>query len=165
MSIAKEENKNNFNTIRDILIDKGSANILNNLGEPLWYQSMKINDIESLLFLMGNDVDVTLRNRNNDSWLVSCIQYDMPKYILLLGLNKENHLWFEKNKLGFDPFFYSSLSEGYADAMGKKYWIELRKWSDLKNEQNISPIDFFKKAGNFEVYKRLNYWKSISMRG
>lgn len=169
-----EENKKSSNfdinlkkisDVRNILINKTNPNLINDSGEPLWYIAMKNKNIEGLLLLLNNEADITIRNREKESWLLSCIKFNMPQYVLILGLNKENDEWFKNDLNNNSPFFNENITEEYAKIMANKYWTELRSWKDLKNENGENPIDFFKNKGKFRIYKTFEFWKKISMRG
>lgn len=150
--------------IKEYLIYNENADIIENNGNPIWYRLMEEKKIDELILLINNGMNVSKRNNNNDSWLLHCIKNDMPNYILILGLNKENKFWFSKNNNGESAFFNKNLSVDYAEIIGKKYWTEGHSWKNLTDEQNISTVDFYKNNDMIEVAKRLEYWKKISFR-
>lgn len=165
MSRCFDDKMKNMSDLKELLIVSSNPNLRNENGDPVWYITMKSDNKEGLLFLLNNGADITIRNRNNDSWTLSCMKFNMPKYILIAGLNKENEKWNESNYDDENPFFFENISKEYAETIANKYWGDLKKWSLLKNKYGEKPVDFFKNKGKFEISKVFNYWESISLRG
>lgn len=165
MSIGFDKDLKKISDIREVLIYCSNPNLINEEGEPLWYIAMKNNNLEGLLLLLSNNVEVYRKNRNKDSWIMSCIKYSVPEYILISGLNMENDDWFKPNKDGQSPFFDLNIKKEYAEIIALKYWTEVRSWEDLKNKEGEDPVCFFKKHNKESIYKTFKYWKSISLRG
>lgn len=150
--------------IREMLIYHESANFLDEKNEPIWYSLMEKNCIDDILLLLNNNLDVSIKNKNNDSWLISCIKFKMPAFILVAGLNKDDHNWFKPNNNKNSPFFNIEIPLSYVDIIGQKYWQEGHSWKNLTSDQDVDIIDFFKKNDMIEIARRFSYWKKISLR-
>ena len=153
-----------MNKIKHHLIYNSNTDIFDDYGDPIWYELMNENKIDEIILLLNNGLNVSKRNKNNDSWLMHCIKTKMPSYILILGLNRENKEWHSENNQGMSPFFSLNLSLDYAEIIGKKYWSEGLIWNNLRNKEGINTVDFFKNNDMIDIAKRLEYWKKISLR-
>lgn len=140
-------NKMSFENIQidNFLINENDPNIISQDGDPLWFFFIQKKRFFDLQVLLNNNVNVSIRNKNNDSWALACIENDVPEYIFMEGLIKDDSNWFKSNMLGKSPFFNEKLNNQYAEIIGRKYWGDLGSWKELKNENGLDPVAFFKK--------------------
>lgn len=150
--------------IQELIMENESPNLLDENNEPIWATLIKKHDYESISLLINNGLDVSLKNKSEDSWLILCALNKIPNYILIMGLNSYDPNWFKPNKYGFSPFFYKELEPYYAEIMGKKIWTDGLSWNSIFTENQQCPLDFFKDNDNIKIYNIFKYWKKLTIR-
>lgn len=143
--------------IRELLIKTSNPDLINEYGEPAWLITMKSKNFYGLEELLNNNVNLNQLNNNNDSWLISCLNYNVPIHILNVGLKKTNSKWYLPNNEEIHPFFHNNMKPNIANIISMKWWSGLNNWNKLKYN-NEYPEEYFKDK-NKNISEIFEYWK------
>lgn len=156
MSSNFSENLEKINDVRELLIKTGNPNIKNKYGEPAWFIALKNNNYTGVGELINSGADINILNKNNDTWLMSCLNYNADNALFTLGFRNINEQWYIKNNENKNPFFHNNMNPYIASRISTKWWSERKSWELLK-EEDIYPEDYFKNKNN-EVSRIFNFW-------
>ena len=156
MSSDFSENLEKINDVRELLIKTGNPNIKNKYGEPAWFIALKNNNHIGVAELINSGADINILNRDNDTWLISCLEYKADNALFTLGFRNSNNNWYAKNNNNKSPFFHDNMNPYLASHISTRWWSERKSWEKLK-ENNIYPEDYFQNK-NEEVGRIFKFW-------
>lgn len=151
-------NLDKISDVRELLIKTSNPDLVNEYGEPAWLITIKNKNFFGLEELINNNVDVNQLNNNNDSWLISCLIYNVPIHILNIGLKKsDNDKWYLPNNEGVHPFFHNNMNSAVANIICMKWWGSLKNWNRLKYN-NEYPEEYFRNINKDNIADIFEYW-------
>lgn len=156
MSSQFSEDLEKINDVRELLIETGNPNIKNGMGEPAWFIALKNKNFIGAAELINSGADINILNRNHESWLISCLDYEADNSLFTLGFQQADNTWAESTADERHPFFHPNMTPYIASRISTKWWSERKSWDKLK-VNNLYPEDVFLNH-NKEVGRIFNFW-------
>lgn len=117
--------------VRAWLLDGGSPSATTATGEPAWAVALAHAPADAVDELINAGADLNARPSDGQGWLLRCQAVNAEPWLILGGLRRLGHGWWEPDRAGRSPFHDPTLSLPVAQAMGARWWTEGRAWAAL----------------------------------
>lgn len=148
--------------VRAWLVDGGDPSARSAEGEPAWAVVLAQAPEDAVDELINAGANLNARATGRQGWLLRCLTAGTEPWLVLAGLRRLDHTWWEPDDQGRSPFHDTRLSLPVAQAMGARWWTEGRSWDRL-TLAGRTPGQFAAQAGRPDLARVWHLWSSRSL--